>query len=32
VAAQQLLNAVQQEADGHNYYAGLFLCEDEEHR
>jgi hypothetical protein len=32
VAAQQLLSAVQQEADDHDYYADLFLCEDQEHR
>jgi hypothetical protein len=31
-AAQQLLNAVQQDADDHDYYADLFLCEDQEHR
>lgn len=32
VAAQQLLNAVQKEADNQDYYADLFLCEHEEHR
>jgi hypothetical protein len=31
-AAQQLLVAVQAEANEKNYYAGLFLCEDQEHR
>jgi hypothetical protein len=31
-ADQQLLNAVQQEADTEDYYADLFLCEDQEHR
>jgi hypothetical protein len=31
-AAQQLLNAVQQEADNEYYYADLFLLEDQEHR
>jgi hypothetical protein len=31
-AAQQLLNAVQQEAHDQDYYADLFLCEDQEHR
>jgi hypothetical protein len=32
VAARQLLNAVQKEADDQDYYADLFLCEHEEHR
>jgi hypothetical protein len=31
-ASQQLLNAVQQEANDQDYYADLFLCEDQEHR
>jgi hypothetical protein len=31
-AAQQLLHAMEQEANGEDYYADLFLCEDEEHR
>jgi hypothetical protein len=31
-ASQQLRNAVQQEADDQDYYADLFLCEDQEHR
>ena len=31
-AAQQLLNAVQQDAGDHNYYTDLFLREDQEHR
>jgi hypothetical protein len=31
-AAQQLLNAVQQEADDEDYYTDLFLLEDQEHR
>jgi hypothetical protein len=31
-AAQQLLSAVQTEADSEDYYADLFLCEDQEHR
>jgi hypothetical protein len=31
-ASQQLLNAIQQEADDGNYYADLFLCEDQKHR
>lgn len=32
-ASQQLLNAVQKEADDQDYYyADLFLCEDQEHR
>jgi hypothetical protein len=29
---QQLLDAIQQEADNEDYYADLFLCEDQEHR
>jgi hypothetical protein len=31
-AAQQLLSAVQREAATEDYYADLFLCEDQEHR
>jgi hypothetical protein len=31
-AAQQLLSAVQNDADTEDYYADLFLCEDQEHR
>ena len=31
-AAQQLLNTLQQEADNEDYYADLFLLEDQEHR
>jgi hypothetical protein len=31
-AAQQLINAIQHETGDRNYYADLFLCEDQEHR
>ena len=31
-AAQQLLSAVQNEAESEDYYANLFLCETQEHR
>ncbi len=31
-AAQQLLHAIEHESHHHNYYADLFLCEDQEHR
>jgi hypothetical protein len=31
-AEQQLLNAIQHEADDEDYYADLFLLEDQEHR
>jgi hypothetical protein len=31
-AAQQLLDAVQAEVEDDNFYADLFLCEDQEHR
>ena len=31
-AAQQLLNAIQQEANSKDYYANLFSCEDQERR
>jgi hypothetical protein len=31
-AVQELIDAVQEEADDVDYYADLFLCEDQEHR
>jgi hypothetical protein len=31
-ATQLLLHAVQEETDTEDYYADLFLCEDQEHR